>query len=182
MPQSPAKKRKTKWGWTIVRRFNEHELQIHIATLIHAWALSRPYVWWTGIDHAARLSPRYGRDRKMRGIKPGIPDFYILARGKSVWLEAKSETGKVMPSQQKVHEQIHASNGYVFVVRRLDDVWEVLNWIDREDWQNPPVLKKECNPAFAAARDRLLAERRAARAAQKAGLGSKTEGGSGGGV
>jgi hypothetical protein len=84
---------------------SEHALQKAVAVLLQA-VLCAPY-YWTGIDHAGRLSPRQGADRKARGVKKGIADFLVMAPGPRVlWIEMKRDTRAAKQSDEQIGFEI----------------------------------------------------------------------------
>lgn len=107
----------------------EHALQIKIAEYL-GWVLHPP-VYWTGIDHAAKVSPRYGADRKKRGIKRGIADFLIIAPGPNVlWLEVKREKGgSLTPEQKDFAVAMHGVKAWCVLVRSVEEVGKALDYI-----------------------------------------------------
>lgn len=55
----------------------------------------------------------------------GIPDIYAVKKGRAVWLELKTASGKLTPAQQNVHARLLAAGAEVYVVRSLDDVIKI---------------------------------------------------------
>lgn len=107
---------------------SEHALQKAIAEYL-GWVLHPP-VWWTGIDHAAKLSPRYGADRKARGVKKGIGDFLIIAPGPNVlFIEVKTATGRMTPEQREFAEAMHAVQAWCVLCRSVEEVGRALDFI-----------------------------------------------------
>ena len=58
--------------------------------------------------------------------KAGLPDLCLVLRGFSIWLEVKSEDGKVTPLQEATMSRIRAAGGTAEVVRSVDDVRRIL--------------------------------------------------------
>jgi len=54
------------------------------------------------------------------GIR-GLPDICGNVGEKALYLEVKTETGKISPSQSVIHAKIEKSGGQVFVVRHLSE-------------------------------------------------------------
>ena len=109
---------------------SEHALQKAVADYLN-WTLAVPY-YWTGIDHAARVSPRQGADRKRRGIKKGIADFLVMAPGPRVlWIEMKRDTKAARQSAEQMDfEAAQLSVGASYVIcRSVQDVQSaVYSW------------------------------------------------------
>jgi hypothetical protein len=107
---------------------SEHTLQVAIAQYL-GWVLQPP-VWWTGIDHAAKLSPVYGALRKRRGVKRGIGDFLIIAPGPNVlFIEVKNETGRMTPEQREFAAAMHACQVWCVLCRSVEEVAKALDYI-----------------------------------------------------
>jgi hypothetical protein len=106
----------------------EHPLQVAIAEWM-GWCLPPP-IWWTGIDHAAKVSPRYGAMRKKRGIKKGIADFLVIAPGPNVvFLEVKREDGgSLTPEQKDFAASMHAVQVWCVTVRSVEQAERALRF------------------------------------------------------
>jgi len=61
----------------------------------------------------------------------GIPDIYLLYRGRSVWIELKTEKGKISKLQEWTINMIHQAGGEVYICRSLKEVKDLL--IPKED-------------------------------------------------
>jgi hypothetical protein len=109
---------------------SEHALQKAVAGFLQA-VLCAPY-YWTAIDHAARVSPRQGADRKRRGVKRGIADFLVMAPGPRVlWIELKRDTKAAKQSDEQIDfEEAQRACGADYVIcRSVQDVqFAVYSW------------------------------------------------------
>jgi hypothetical protein len=104
----------------------EHSLQVSVAHMLEL-VLEPGITWWSALDHAAQVSPRYGAERKRRGVKRGLPDFIVMAKGMNViGLELKTDKGRLSPDQVLVHTAWAVMGHDVYVVRSLEDVQEIL--------------------------------------------------------
>jgi hypothetical protein len=108
---------------------NEHALQVAVAHMLQL-VLDPERTWWSAIDHAAKLSPRYGADRKRRGVKPGMPDFIVMANhfvpAVIVGIELKYAKGKLSPAQIEVRDSWQLMGHMIYVARSLEEVQEIL--------------------------------------------------------
>lgn len=60
--------------------------------------------------------------RAIKGCEPGTPDVEVmLSGGRVVWLELKTATGRVTPTQAAWHERARAMGHTVHVVRTVDE-------------------------------------------------------------
>ena len=113
----------------------EHGLQIGVARLLQL-VLDPQRTWWSGIDHAAQLSARYGADRKRRGVKRGLPDFVVLFGGKLLGIEIKTSHGRATPDQVELREDWRHLGAMYEIARSLDEVQIIL------EMYGVPVLRK----------------------------------------
>jgi hypothetical protein len=114
----------------------EHPAQKQIADVLRieiapAGKVSRFGVVWYSIDHAA-YSGEVPGVRIGRGIIAGIPDVFVLHRGRAHMIEVKAEDGELSVSQRSVAAAVLASGGRVGVAR---DATETLACLD--EWQIP---------------------------------------------
>jgi hypothetical protein len=100
-------------------------LELAPAGKVSSWGV----VWWC-VDHA-----NYGGEipgiRLGRGIIAGIPDLFILWRGRGYFIELKATDGLVRAPQQAVMSAILAGGGHCGIacsewdVLRLVDAWHI---------------------------------------------------------
>jgi 2-keto-3-deoxy-L-fuconate dehydrogenase len=57
-----------------------------------------PGSWWTSIDSAGR-GPIAGARMKRRGVRRGLPDILVLCNTMTIWIELKSQRGRVSDEQ-----------------------------------------------------------------------------------
>jgi hypothetical protein len=63
-----------------------------------------------------------GRSRMFRGCEPGTPDLLVvLPGGRTVWLELKSEKGRVTAEQVDWHRRARNLGHTVAIVRNIED-------------------------------------------------------------
>jgi hypothetical protein len=110
---------------------HEHSLQIAVAHML-ALVLDPAKTWWSALDHAAQLSPRYGAERKRRGVKRGLPDVMVLAQGKQqvallIGIELKAPKGSLSPDQKEVRDAWIAMGHQYHVARSLEEVQDILD-------------------------------------------------------
>lgn len=63
-----------------------------------------------------------GATLRRTGSKAGTPDLLILNDGRAIWLELKSEKGRVSDAQLYCHEQLKRARSPVYICRSVDDV------------------------------------------------------------
>jgi hypothetical protein len=81
-----------------------------------------------GIAKKKNMAARIGHDNKLLGVCKGIPDLVISVTkrdtdGKiwgSLWIELKSETGKVSTIQKKIHIKLRKSGHLVKVINNYE--------------------------------------------------------------
>jgi hypothetical protein len=79
------------------------------------------------IHHSPNEVPLQGKDvaraiskAVWNGMLPGFPDLVVVMEGGVLFLEVKSESGKLTDAQRRVGEAIEASGNYWKVVRSVD--------------------------------------------------------------
>jgi len=80
-----------------------------------------PDACYTAIDHARKMSPQLGKMRKERGVKPGIPDWFIVWRGITLWIERK-EGSSVSDNQETFREQLIRNGHHWRLARTLEEI------------------------------------------------------------
>jgi len=82
---------------------------------------------WTGwvVIHIPNQSTQ-GRQR-WAGLLPGAPDLIAVRRGRVVFLEVKTERGRLRPSQAEAHTALARQGMEVRVVRGIDDIEDLLS-------------------------------------------------------
>ena len=97
-------------------RRRESELQRAIVQVL-------AYAGWLVI-HIPNQSTR-GRQR-WSGLKPGAPDLVAVRHGRVVFLEVKTESGRVSEKQSEMHDLLRLHGMEVRVVRDADDIMDLV--------------------------------------------------------
>jgi hypothetical protein len=79
-----------------------------------------------GRGRTAAERARFGAARKRSGVLPGVPDITILTRGRVVYFEMKSRTGRLSPAQSDFFARARDLGHCAFIVRSIDDAREAL--------------------------------------------------------
>ncbi len=53
---------------------------------------------------------------------PGTPDLFVVERNRHYWIEVKTPTGTVSPTQKEQHTELQDCGMEVIVVRSVEDV------------------------------------------------------------
>lgn len=72
--------------------------------------------YYTAIDVGRSKSAREGQLRKLRGVKPGIPDWLVVYAGITLWIERKA--GASLSPNQKVTRDCLIANGHRWALAR----------------------------------------------------------------
>lgn len=80
--------------------------------------------YWTAIDGGRAANRIAGAMRKRRGVKSGLPDWLIVWRGTTLWIERKIATAEseLGHNQRLTAERLQA-NGHLWA--RANDTFEV---------------------------------------------------------
>lgn len=114
----------------------EHPLQAAIAKTLtieiaRAGHLSPHGVVWFAVDHADFAGKVPGA-RVGRGIIAGIPDLWVLWRGRYGVIEIKADDGELSEPQQEVITALARNGGRIAVARDWIEVLAIL-----DEWQIP---------------------------------------------
>lgn len=98
------------------------EEQIHRQVVAWMKAVRTPqWFFWHSANGGYRTKAEAGVFKAL-GVIPGVPDIGIIWRGRSLWIELKSEKGKLTPVQRDCHDAIILAGGCVAVCRSLQEV------------------------------------------------------------
>lgn len=61
------------------------------------------------------------------GVRRGLPDVLVINDGRAIWLELKSDKGRLSQAQQACHSDLIRARSSVAVCRCLEDVVAALN-------------------------------------------------------
>jgi hypothetical protein len=126
--------------------------QIELAHLLNTWLPTDCF--WTATDPVAS-SALSGAMRRMRGVKPGVPDVLIWYCGKTIALELKSRCGRCSRSQRAVRERMlragaewwecRSANAAMWALREVGVTFQTITRDDgeRECWQQPELAPWE---------------------------------------
>lgn len=107
-------------------KLSEKELHKAVAAYFNCF-LPNTVIWFH--YKANELTKRSGGIWKARGVKAGIPDFYLTwrdTRDRTLYIELKSARGRVSPTQANMHSRLEAIGHSVEVARSLDEVEAIL--------------------------------------------------------
>ena len=120
----------------MARQRPEQILQRQVAALLDT-VLVPEAVWWH-TPNGMTTTPRQGRIFKELGMKAGIPDIVILARGKAHFIELKAppavlRSGRLSRAKPRTSEdqdrmavRLTLAGGVCFVAQTLEEVARIL--------------------------------------------------------
>jgi hypothetical protein len=98
----------------------EDSLQCAVAKFLnHALP---PDAYYSGVEHAQRLTVIAGSIRKAKGIKPGLSDIMVWWSGRFVAIELKTHTGTMSDRQREFAHAVSTAGFRYALCRSLDDV------------------------------------------------------------
>ena len=84
----------------------DDEAQLQIALVQHLRLLSPDNVIWYAVPNGEKRSKRTAGRLKAQGVVSGVPDLaFVLADGRSAFLELKSPVGRLSPAQKSFGEK-----------------------------------------------------------------------------
>ena len=86
----------------------------------------RPGVFWTHVPNGGKRDARTGAMLKRQGVRPGVPDIYLLYAGRSFFIELKSDNGRLSSAQYQCLREIDDAGGYYCVAYGLDEALDAL--------------------------------------------------------
>lgn len=81
-----------------------------------------PEAYFTAIDVGRSTNAQEGQLRKLRGVKPGIPDWLIVWKGITLWVERKVSAS--LSPGQKVTRDALLANGHHWALARSTEQLE----------------------------------------------------------
>ena len=102
----------------MIRR--EQELQKTVARYLDL-ALPKDAVFFHCPNGGARSKAEAGIFKAM-GVKAGVPDIFIIYRGRVVAIELKSEKGRLTPAQKDMHSRLALAGALVYTATRLEEI------------------------------------------------------------
>lgn len=120
---SPVERIAGQAGATLPRVSEE---AIHRSVADYLARCARPGVFWTHVPNGGMRPYAEAAKLKGMGAKAGVPDLMIVKEGRAMWLELKTESGRLSPAQAALHAELRAAGCEVWVAYGLDDA---LQWL-----------------------------------------------------
>jgi hypothetical protein len=147
----------------------EHSLQVSVAHMLEL-VLDPDKTWWSGLDHAAKLSPRYGAERKRRGIRAGLPDLIFLRKNYPTFgVELKAGKGRLSPEQIETADAWAKMGCMIYIARSLEDIHELLELLGVPMRRRMNLFAKEAKHEQPAVRPQTPRHKRPPRRRRSAG-------------
>ncbi len=110
------------------RQYNESETQKRV---VH-WLRQRPEWMVLRLENAAKRSMGAAARDKAMGMCTGAPDLILLYRNRLVWLELKSDKGKLSAEQRQCHAELRARAQTVIVGYGYDQTIAAMGALEHE--------------------------------------------------
>ena len=105
---------------------SEHKLQVALCDYLAIGG--RKDLYWAAIPNGGHRHIRQATKLKAEGVRPGSPDmFFMLADGKTGWLELKTDKGRLSPAQRDFRDKALALGHLWAVVNNIDDAIHTLS-------------------------------------------------------
>ena len=98
------------------------EYQLHVQVASYLNLALPPQTIWHHSPNEGRHKPQYYAKQKRLGGKKGWPDIEIIHRGRPVFIELKTEKGRVSQAQKERHEELILAGACVTICRSLEEV------------------------------------------------------------
>lgn len=102
------------------------EADIHRGVVAHLKQRARTGVYWFHPANGEKRDPRTGARLVGLGVRPGVPDIWLLAGGLTYGLELKRVSGRLSDVQKRAHGEIELAGGTVATAYGLDAALEQL--------------------------------------------------------
>lgn len=104
---------------------NEQKLQIHLVNVFRAVRPDKEIIFSVNNNSGSKAM---GRINKAMGVLAGVSDLIILQKGRTLFVEVKTEKEKQKPVQVEFEAKVNAIGFQYEVVRNLDEFLEVIEW------------------------------------------------------
>jgi hypothetical protein len=99
------------------------EEQIQGAVAAYLDAALPPDAVYFHCPNGGHRHPAVAAKLKWLGVKPGVPDIFIVWRGRSIFIELKAHKGSLSDAQKAMQQRLILSGAVVFeVARSVDEV------------------------------------------------------------
>jgi len=103
------------------------EAEIHEAVADHLRMRCRSDIHWHHPATGELRDPGTAQKLKRMGVKPGLPDFFLLIDGRLCGLELKRARGGHVSSDQKaMHAEMVSAGAVIAVAKGLDEALNIL--------------------------------------------------------
>jgi hypothetical protein len=106
------------------RRRPEQQLHIQIANALPRFL--KPEVLWLHIPNGGARTRVEGAILKAMGTRAGAADFLFVIKGRAVFCELKSESGRMSESQKDFAMAVTLADGVYFLAKSLDELLDEL--------------------------------------------------------
>ena len=103
-----------------------NEYAIHRAVVQHLFHRAAPGVFWSHVPSGEKRPKGVGGKLVGLGLKPGIPDLFLVIGGRAHFLELKRVGGRLSTNQQKTQAHLQEAGAVVHTVFGLDAALEKL--------------------------------------------------------
>lgn len=115
----------------------EHPLQAQISRLLtleiaRPGKVSRAGVVWFSLDIASYSEDEIARTWAARGVVAGVPDIFLMFRGRVYCVELKAEDGAVSAAQQSLAIAITVAGGRVGFASSAEEMLAII-----DEWRIP---------------------------------------------
>jgi len=111
------------------RKSPEYEFHCKVATTLND-ILDPILTCWSSIENSNNTGGISGMIKqaknRRKGVKPGVPDLFILYDGKALFIELKALKGTVSDPQKLFHKKINMAGSHIIVIRSISELMDAL--------------------------------------------------------
>ena len=99
---------------------NEYDLHCLVADYLNL--VLPPQAFWHHSPLEGKHKVQYRKKQKRLGAKKGFPDILIIWQGRAIFIELKTQKGRLSEAQKECHEKLTLSGALVITCRSLEEV------------------------------------------------------------
>ena len=100
----------------------QSEYDLHCLVADYLNLVLPPQAFWHHSPLEGKHKVQYRKKQKRLGAKKGFPDILIIWRGRAIFIELKTQKGRLSEAQKECHEKLTLSGALVITCRSFEEV------------------------------------------------------------